>query len=77
MSGGCGLAAEESGRGTKRPIPDGECVEDNVAVTKKPREGHPEPTREKTSQPEGEHDLNLPLPWESGMPCLVKVCHTE
>ena len=79
----CGLAAEDSGRGTKRSIPDSECKEDSVVIPtcKKLRDVQPDTdlagSREETSQSKEEHDLNFPLPWESGTPCLVKVGQLE
>lgn len=75
--GRCGLTAEDSGRGTKRAIPDDECAEESEAASKRMRDaGQPEPTMNGERARRGteeEHDLNLPLPWEDGTPCLVKV----
>ena len=77
VTGSCDLVAEDSGRGTKRPIPEDECAEESETVSKRVRDvEQPEPAMngEKTGQrTKEEHDLNLPLPWEDGTPCLVKV----
>lgn len=78
MNDGSGLTADASGRGTKRPVPDDECMEEvSVGVCKRVRdEGQrPEPDtkEEKRAATDEEHDFNLPLPWEEGLPCLVKV----
>lgn len=76
-AGRCGLTIEETGRGTKRPVPDDECVEENAAVSKRVRDARqPEPDMNGEKRRQGaeeEHDFNLPLPWEGGIPCLVKV----
>ena len=76
-AGRCGLIVEEGERGTKRPAPDDECVQESVAVSKRVRDtGQPEPDMSRERRRQGaheEHDFNLPLPWEGGIPCLVKV----
>ena len=79
VASGCGLTTDVSGRGTKRPVPDDECAEESAVDSKRVRDnGQPEPDMK--GDPEGrgqgtgeEHDFNLPLPWEGGVPCLVKV----
>ena len=78
MTGGCGLTADVSGRGTKRPVSDDESVEEEgAAVSKRVRdERQPEQGvngEKRRRGTEEEHDFNLPLPWEEGLPCLVKV----
>jgi hypothetical protein len=73
----CGLTTDASGRGTKRPAPDDESAEESAADSKRVRDdGQPEPDMTGEMGRRGadeEHDLNLPLPWEGGVPCLVKV----
>lgn len=76
-AGKCDLTIEETGRGTKRPVPDDECIEASAATSKRVRDvGQPEPDKNRERRRQGaeeEHDFNLPLPWEDGIPCLVKV----
>lgn len=75
---------EDSGRGTKRLIPEDECLEESSqAVSKKLKNlCQPVPTKEMDTSKsalirEEKYDMNFPLPWERGTPCIVKVRETD
>ena len=69
---GEGSAAE--GRRLKRRLSESEEME-MTSVPKKPREDQLHPSHREAGQlsSDRDQDLNFPLPWESGTPCLVKV----
>ena len=77
VTSGCGLTTDASGRGTKRPVPDDECSEESAVDSKRVKDnGQPKPDMKGEGRGRGaeeDHDFNFPLPWEGGVPCLVKV----